>query len=94
MHSNLKEYWLPIIKELSNSGLSRKKFALEKNLPPNKVNYWAHRLKTKSKSTSSPNENSLTKFVPVQVSPIDKNQKYLPDPKWLASFIKEISRTC
>lgn len=94
MHSDLKEYWLPIIDELSRSGLSRKKFALEKNLPPTKVNYWAHKLKTKSSGLSLQKETPSPKFLPVQVSPIDRNQKHIPDPKWLASFIKEIYLSC
>jgi len=94
MQSELKEYWQPIVDELLKSGLSRRKFALEKKLPPSKVNYWAHKLRTKSRNITFKNENSTPKFLPVQVSPIDRIQKHLPDPKWLACFIKEITRSC
>ena len=98
MESDLQEYWQPIIDELLKSGISRRKFALKKNLPPTKVNYWAYKLMPKSKGKTfkkenlNPKSNPTSKFVAVEVTPNDQNLKLLPDPKWLATFIKEISR--
>ena len=76
--------WAKIIARFELSGLNQTEFAKQNNLKNHQISYWASRLKKEQNKVVTQKQN----FVHVEVMPNRRSASELPDPEWLARFLK------
>ena len=85
-HSNKRQYWKAQIDHFKVSGLSVRAFCAKEGLNQHTFGYWREQLGERQKRKAS----LLSNFLPVVVSsPANENRNAkMPDPKWVAEFLK------
>lgn len=78
--------WKELIGNFPTSGLSYREFAEKNDVKVHQIYYWKDKLAKKRKKEAQVNTNS---FIKVSL-PSEKPITPMPDPLWVAKFIKEL----
>lgn len=81
--------WQKRITEYETSGVTAAEFAKAHNLSVHQFYYWKNKL-TKSEVIPGPNPKASDTKNLIKVIPVIPSSQNLPDPQWLASFIKAL----
>lgn len=81
--------WQKRITDYEASGVSVAEFAKAHNLSVHQFYYWKNKL-IKTESTPEPTPKARDTKNLIKVIPIIPSSQNLPDPQWLASFIKAL----
>jgi hypothetical protein len=89
-HSEKRQYWQYHIESYGSSKLSIKAYCTKESLNRHTFGYWLDKVGGRRRQRSS--VNSKGKFLPVVVTGSVHNGfrpgRGLPDPKWVADFLK------
>jgi hypothetical protein len=94
MNTNLnkRQYWKTQIDHFKNSGLSIRKFCIQEGHNEHTFGYWLDQHGERRKKVTPSKSN----FLPVVVSSVTNENHtksaVLPDPKWVADFLKAFLR--
>jgi len=83
-----RKIWRQLVDQYKDSGKSKIQFCSENNVKPHQLAYYDLKFKKETRTKSK-----FTKITsdPAASKPIKKQeQNQLPDPKWLATFLKEL----
>ncbi|MBF0301180.1 MAG: hypothetical protein HQK51_20900 [Oligoflexia bacterium] len=86
-----EEYWKTIVEKFKISKLTQTKFAELNNISKTQLSYWY--LKLQVINANNKKLQQANNFIKVATSEINKKKEIsydLPDPKWVAKFIKEL----